>query len=109
MSLLTERCVPCKKGSAALTGNAIAKLLREVPSWALSEDQRSIERVFDFENFHETMGFVNAVAWLANRHDHHPDLEVAYGTCKVRFWTHTVDGLSRNDFVCAAQVDELVD
>lgn len=109
MLLRNERCIPCQKGSPALTDDTVAELLRHVPNWALTEDRRSIERVFEFENFHETMGFVNAVAWLANRQDHHPDLEVSYRECKVRFWTHTVDGLSRNDFVCAAQVDGLFD
>ena len=77
--------------------------------WNLDAEAQRISRRLEFANFHETMSFVNAVAWVANREDHHPDLEVSYGHCVVRFSTHAVGGLSQNDFICAARVDALFD
>lgn len=68
----------------------------------------ALEKNFRFANFHETMAFVNALAWIAHRADHHPDLAVSYGQCTVRFNTHDVNGISVSDFDCAAQVDALL-
>jgi 4a-hydroxytetrahydrobiopterin dehydratase len=67
----------------------------------------ALEKEFRFSNFHETIGFVNALAWVANREDHHPDLSVSYNRCVVRFNTHDVNGISVSDFFCAAAVDVL--
>ncbi len=69
----------------------------------------ALEKTFSFANFHETMGFVNAVAHIAHREDHHPDLQVSYSRCTVRFHTHDVQGISVSDFFCAAKVDALLD
>ena len=68
----------------------------------------SIEKTYRFANYHETMAFVNAVAWIAHREDHHPDLAVSYGTCTVRFNTHDVNGISASDFFCATAVEALL-
>ncbi len=68
----------------------------------------SLEKAYSFKNFHETMGFVNAVAFIANTEDHHPDLAVSYGKCTVRFNTHDVKGISVSDFFCASKVDVLL-
>jgi len=68
----------------------------------------ALEKRFDFKNFYRTMAFVNAIAWIANSEDHHPDLLVPYDHCIVRFRTHSVNGLSLNDFICAAKTDALV-
>ena len=68
----------------------------------------SLEKTFAFKNFHETMGFVNAVAFIANAEDHHPDLALSYGKCTVRFNTHDVNGISISDFFCASKVDALL-
>ena len=67
-----------------------------------------IEKTYNFQNFHETMSFVNAVAFIANHEDHHPDLEVGYKACKVKYITHAIKGLSENDFICAAKVEALL-
>ena len=72
-------------------------------TWVVS----SIERTFTFADFHATMAFVNAVAWMAHREDHHPDLTVGYNRCRVEYSTHAIGGLSENDFICAAKVDAL--
>ena len=68
----------------------------------------SLEKTYAFKNFHETMGFVNAVAFIANAEDHHPDLALSYGKCTVRFNTHDVNGISASDFFCASKVDALL-
>ncbi|MES2976798.1 MAG: 4a-hydroxytetrahydrobiopterin dehydratase [Pseudomonadota bacterium] len=68
----------------------------------------ALEKTFAFADFHRTMGFVNAVAFIANREDHHPDLTVSYGKCTVRFNTHDVNGISASDFYCASCVDALL-
>jgi 4a-hydroxytetrahydrobiopterin dehydratase len=82
-------------------------LLRLDEGWQLSADATHIQREFRFKDFFRTMSFVNAVAHVSNIEDHHPDLEVGYGYCRVRFMTHAIRGLSENDFICAAKVDAL--
>jgi 4a-hydroxytetrahydrobiopterin dehydratase len=81
------------------------KLLKQLDGW-VHRDQ-VIEKVFQFKNYYQTMAFVNAVAWLSHREDHHPDLSVGYNHCNVEYSTHAVNGLSENDFICAAKVDQL--
>lgn len=80
--------------------------LAHAPGWALVDG--AIEKHFEFENYQQTIGFVNALAWIANAQDHHPELAVSYGRCGVRFDTHSVGGISINDFICAAKADALV-
>lgn len=83
-------------------------LLAQLDSgWALSEQGDRISKDFLFKGFYRTMAFVNAVAWIANSENHHPDLEVGYNHCRVTYTTHAIDGLSENDFICAAKVDAL--
>ena len=74
--------------------------------WRLIDD--ALEKTFPFKNYHETIGFVNAVAFIANAEDHHPDLAVSYSRCTVRFNTHDVQGISVSDFFCASKVDALL-
>ena len=93
-------------GQAAMTPSEVAAHLPAVPQWAVVDG--ALERSFNFADFHHTMAFVNAVAWIAQREDHGPDLFVTWTICRVRFNTHDVKGLSLNDFICAAQVDALI-
>jgi 4a-hydroxytetrahydrobiopterin dehydratase len=92
-------------GQAAMTPTEAALHLQEVPQWAVVDG--ALERCFTFADFHRTMAFVNAVAWIAQQEDHGPDLFVNWTTCRVRFNTHDVQGLSLNDFICAAKVNAL--
>ena len=109
MGKLTERhCKPCEGGVAPLSRKDAEKLLNQLESWSLSQDGDEIHRAFKFKNFHQTMEFVNALAWIAHREDHHPDLEVGYNRCTVHFSTHAIGGLSDNDFICAARIDALL-
>jgi 4a-hydroxytetrahydrobiopterin dehydratase len=104
--LLTQHCQPCKPGTPALDSKEVARLLKSLNGWGLADGV--ISRQFKFKNFYETMAFVNAVAFIANKEDHHPDMEVGYNKCTVKYSTHSVGGLSRNDFICAAKVDALL-
>ena len=104
--LATRKCKPCEGGVAPLSRAAAAQLLAQISDeWTLSDDARAIRREFRFRDFYRTMSFVNAVAHIANIEDHHPDLELGYNYCRVRYTTHAIGGLSENDFVCAAKVD----
>ena len=85
---------------------AINEHLAQTPGWALN--QGAIEKTYRFADYHRTIAFVNALAWVANAEDHHPDLQVSYGQCTVRFNTHSVNGISINDFICAAKLDALL-
>jgi 4a-hydroxytetrahydrobiopterin dehydratase len=109
MTELTEKkCAPCEGGVPALTPAECAALMPQLdPGWKLSGDAKRIDRAFSFKDFYRTMSFVNAVAHVANVEDHHPDLEVGYDYCRVRWNTHAVGGLSENDFICAAKVDRI--
>jgi 4a-hydroxytetrahydrobiopterin dehydratase len=93
-----------------LDDGAVKELMKALHGdWKLSSDGKSISREFQFSGYNRTIGFVNAVAWIANTEGHHPDLEVFYQRCIVRWWTHAIGGLSENDFICAAKVDRLVE
>jgi 4a-hydroxytetrahydrobiopterin dehydratase len=106
--LTTKRCVPCTSATPRIGAEGARQLLVEIPGFELDSSATRICRSFGFSNFHETMAFVNAVAWIAHREDHHPDLEVSYKTCRVTFSTHANGGLSENDFICAAKVNALL-
>jgi 4a-hydroxytetrahydrobiopterin dehydratase len=73
--------------------------------WRLAEDGKSLHRQWKFKNFYRAMSFANAAAHIANLEDHHPDMELGYGYCRLKFTTHAIGGLSENDFICAAKVD----
>jgi 4a-hydroxytetrahydrobiopterin dehydratase len=106
--LSEKKCAPCEGGVAplnAVQASAYAKQLHE--DWRIATDSKSLQRSLKFKDFYRTMSFVNALAHVANTEDHHPDLEIGYGYCRVSFTTHSIGGLSINDFICAAKHDRL--
>lgn len=103
--LKTKSCRPCEGGTPPLDPDSIHALLQILPGWDLQDGD--IVKTFSFKNYYQTVAFVNAVAWLAHREDHHPEMTFGYKTCTVRYSTHSVGGLSENDFICAAKVDAL--
>jgi 4a-hydroxytetrahydrobiopterin dehydratase len=109
MTALTEKhCKACDGGTQPLSRDAAEQLKRELnAAWQIANDGKALKREFRFKNFYHTMSFVNAVAYIANAEDHHPDLEVGYNYCRVLFTTHAIGGLSENDFICAAKIDAL--
>ena len=107
--LASKRCKPCEGGVEPLGADQVESLLKALhEDWTPSEDGKSISRRFKFKVYSRTLGFANAVAWIAITEDHHPELIVNYGSCDVTWSTHAIDGLSDNDFICAAKVDRLV-
>ena len=109
MSELTaKRCVPCEGGVTPMDTNQARDMLGQVNGWELDDAGREIARTFKFKNYYQTMAFVNALAWIAHSEDHHPDLLVGYNRVQVRFSTHSIGGLSENDFICAAKIDALL-
>ena len=106
--LSTQHCQPRKGKNHALAESQVQKLLAQLPGWDLANDGKAIVKAFRFEDFHRTLGFINAVGFMANREDHHPDLEAGYGHCRLLWSTHDVGGLSLNDFICAARVEALL-
>jgi len=106
--LRTRSCKPCEGGTPVLERGQAKSLLAQLAGWTLNDNASGISRGFKFKNYYETIAFVNAIAWLSHREDHHPDLEVGYNRCTVHYSTHAVKGLSENDFICAAKVNALL-
>ena len=106
-SLLSRKsCKACEGKVEKLSEGQIAAFLQQVPGWERAGGE--IARKYRFANYYETMAFVNATAWISHRENHHPDLSVGYNACEVRYSTHSVGGLSENDFICAAKIDGLL-
>ena len=107
--LAARKCAPCEGGVAPLTAAEAEGLMREIDrDWKLAPDSRSLKRSLKFKDFYRTMSFVNALAHVANVEDHHPDLEIGYGYCRITYSTHAIGGLSQNDFICAAKIDRIL-
>ena len=107
--LTQKHCVPCEGGVDTIGREEAEKMLADVPGWALSDDGKMISRRFEFKGFLSTMSFINAMAFMVNKEDHHPDFSAGYNYCDVGFTTHAIDGLSENDFICAAKVNALLE
>jgi 4a-hydroxytetrahydrobiopterin dehydratase len=108
--LSSQQCKACEGGVSALTQEESEKYLDKLASeWTLSDDGKSISRTFKFKNYFETMAFVNVAAMVAHQQDHHPDMTVSYNTCQIEYSTHSMGGLSENDFICAAKTDKTLD
>ena len=103
--LAKKKCRPCEGGVPAYGEAQARDMLKQLKGWLL-EDGRLV-KLYPFANYHHTMAFVNALAWISHREDHHPDLRVGYNQCRVEYLTHAIGGLSENDFICAAKLDAL--
>lgn len=106
-SLAAQSCQPRRGPEHRLDATTVASHLDLLPGWEGIEDGAAICKTFRFADYYRTMAFVNALAYLAHREDHHPDLGVHYDRCVVRYSTHDVGGLSQNDFICAAKAEAL--
>lgn len=103
--LANKQCKPCEGGVPPLSMEEANKLMQQLEGWSLANNK--ISKTFEFKNYYQTMAFVNAVAWISHREDHHPDMAVGYNKCHVEYMTHAINGLSENDFICAAKIDWL--
>ncbi len=107
--LSDKHCKPCEGGVCPLDGNQSIKQLEDLHGWQLCDDGKSIAREFTFQDFRATMSFINAMAEMSETEGHHPDFCAGYNYCKVSYTTHAIDGLSENDFICAAKLNDLAD
>ncbi len=104
--LLTQQCSNLTDDDQALDTATSKKLLTQLePQWELNAEKQTITHTYNFKNYYQTMAFVNVVAQVAHQQDHHPDLLVSYNRCTVTYSTHSVSGLSINDFICAAKIN----
>ncbi len=106
MSLASKKCVPCEVGGPSLTHEQIAKYSPEVKDWEVIED-RLIKKQFKFADFKEAVVFVNKVATIAEEEEHHPEIKISYNKVLIELWTHAVKGLSENDFILAAKINQV--
>ena len=107
--LAGRHCKPCEGGVEPLTNEQSEELMKALHAdWSISDDGLHIVRTVDFPTYDRTLGFTNAAAWIAICEDHHPVLTVSYGSCRISYSTHAINGLSDNDFICAAKIDRLV-
>src|SRR5947207_7960610 len=104
--LRKKHCKACESGTPPLTEGDVRKVLREVPGWELAK--KEIAKTYKFANYYETMAFVNAIAWISHKEDHHPDLEVGYNKCKVTYSTHSEGGITQKDLACAGKIEQLM-
>jgi 4a-hydroxytetrahydrobiopterin dehydratase len=105
--LASKKCVPCEGNVPPLTEAQARELLKELNDWSLIDEAHLLAKSFRFNNFAETMAFVNKVAAIAEEEGHHPDLTVSYGAVTVELMTHAIGGLSENDYIVAAKIDAL--
>lgn len=107
MELSQKHCVPCDGGVFPLARQESGPMMQEVPLWILAGDALSISRTFSFKNFAEALAFANKIGAIAEEEGHHPDLEIGWGRATVRLSTHAIGGLSDNDFILAAKIDNI--
>ena len=107
--LASKHCKPLDNKVEPLTRKQADTLLNELhDDWSVDDAGKEISRTFRFDNYYQTIAFFNAAAWIAHAEDHHPDIETGYNRCRIRFSTHSIGGLSENDFICGAKIDGLL-
>ena len=109
MKFRNKKCVPCKDGVLPIASNELEDYLYGVVGWKLVDDNSAIEKEFKFSNFKEALKFVNQVGEIAERENHHPDIEFGWGYCNIRLSTHSICGLHENDFIVASKIDGITD
>lgn len=107
MNLASKKCIPCEVGGVALTEGEARQFLAQVEGWDLEKDATQIEKEYRFKDFAEALTFVQAIGQVAESEGHHPDIDFGWGRVHVRLTTHSMKGLSENDFIVAAKIDAL--
>lgn len=105
MSLEEKSCTSCESDGEPLPSETVEELIQEVPNWKLTD--KKIERRFSFKNFKEAMSFVNKVSEVAENEGHHPNFHIYWNKVILRLWTHAVSGLTKNDFIMAAKINQI--
>jgi 4a-hydroxytetrahydrobiopterin dehydratase len=107
MELTSKRCKPCEGGTPRMSANEVGALLGQIDGWQAVDEYRKLTKQRRFPDFKAAMAFVNRMAEVAETEQHHPDFTVHYNTVDITIWTHSVGGLSENDFILAAKIDRL--
>jgi 4a-hydroxytetrahydrobiopterin dehydratase len=103
--LLALATMQCRPDAPRLGADELAGHAATLPGWSAGGDR--LVKAFTFADYHHTIAFVNAVAWIAHREDHHPDLAVGFNRCEVTWSTHSAGGVTLNDVICAARIERL--
>tara|TARA_Y100000741_G_scaffold327255_1_gene279772 strand:- start:283 stop:630 length:348 start_codon:yes stop_codon:yes gene_type:complete len=107
--LSNKKCVPCEGGVDALTKDQASNLMIKLDkNWVLANNNKSISKDFKFKNHYEVISAINLIAWISHKEDHHPEITYGYSNLSVKFFTYAIDGLSENDFICAAKIDKVM-
>jgi len=109
MNLTAKKCTPCQGGVLPMTKDVAEKYLHEAPEWELRDNATRLKRTFKFTNFADAMTLAQKVGELCEAENHHPDITIGWGYCRVEFQTHKINGLHENDFIMAAKVNHLAD
>lgn len=107
--LTSKHCKSCEGGVEVLSNTEIQRFMDVIDSGWNTTQNHTIERKFTFTNYWQATAFVNAIAWIAHKEDHHPDILLTYNTVTVSWTTHAISGLSENDFICAAKTDQVLE
>lgn len=107
--LKDQSCSTIEKGSKPMIIPGIESHIAQMQDWEAHLNYQTIYKTFPFKNYHQTVAFVNAVTWVAHKEDHHPEICFGYNRCTITLTTHSVKGLSLNDFILAAKIDALLD
>jgi 4a-hydroxytetrahydrobiopterin dehydratase len=107
MNLSSQKCTPCEVGGVPLNKDEVTFYAKDAPEWSVSSDLKKISRMWKFEDFKEAISFTNKIAVLAEEEGHHPDISIHYSEVTIELWTHAVGGLSVNDFIMAAKIENL--
>ncbi|MDN3649982.1 4a-hydroxytetrahydrobiopterin dehydratase [Reinekea marina] len=110
MTLANQQCEACQADAPKVSDEELATLMREIPDWApaVIDGVLQLERQYKFKNFRQALAFTNQVGELAENEGHHPEIVTEWGKVTVRWWTHAINGLHKNDFICAAKTDQLL-
>ena len=108
MKLSDKKCIPCESNQVKpMSKTAALKMVKQVPGWKCDATAKHIAREFLFKDFKSAMKFVTTVAKIAESNGHHPDISIWYNKVRLDLWTHSIGGLSENDFIVAAKVNEI--
>ena len=106
--LIKKHCKGCEGSVSPLSRVETENYLKQLDGWDLNPQNTEIQVTYAFKNYYHVMAFVNALAYISHKENHHPELEMSYNRCIVRYTTHAIGGLSENDFICAAKADNLI-
>ena len=109
--LLNKKCVPCEGGVLPFDVSEIHKYQKKVDGWDITKDEKKIFfliKKFSFENFAQSQKFINEVGKISEKEEHHPDILFGWGYAEIKITTHAIEGLSENDFILAAKIDQIV-